>query len=81
MEGRNCRHTSFRGEVKARFSAGVCFRPKANLHHLPTLPGSSKLKPVSRTIQLSDMNREKILPFLIGETLTSKRKMKFSGRA
>lgn len=49
MEGRNCRHPSFRGGVEARFSAGVCWRPKGHLHHLPTLPDSSNLKPVSRT--------------------------------
>lgn len=83
MEGRNCRHPSFRGGVEVRFSAGVCFRPKAHLHHPPTLPDLSNLKLVSKTppTEHYEGGWGRNLPFLIGETLTSKRKMKCSGSA
>ena len=65
------RHTHFRG-VDARFSADVCFRLKAHLHHVPTPPDSSHLEPARGPRPLSSMTQGKNLPVLLGETLTSR---------
>lgn len=66
------RHTHFR-RMGARFSADVCFRLTAHLHHLQHHQIRPTLNPQAVPLPLSSMTQGKNLPILL-ETLTSKRK-------